>query len=281
MASKLFSNVILLALLRVGMSIQVSPTPAEAKAASPKAAASKLALVYTRGDPDASAKVAESISKAPAATQCSGATCSVYEDPHVEVFDGVQISLIAATDHSTGECGDKWLVRSDRISIQARYLEDKALPERNVFVRAIAVGGAFLEGNIVILGSLVDEVTWNGKPILEEEDSEFSFVSSGDRALLVKARRGANSSHAENPSVKNHGIDIEFPLGTSLVVNRLYDHVNFAITMSQRDSGQDGLCGNFNCIASDDNMGFLAERSSIDVLPSESLFMSPIGADDA
>merc|ERR1711879_813557 len=70
----------------------------------------------------------------------STGTCTVSEDPHVEVFDGAQVSLLraiallGATAASDSQAADKWLVKSDHVRIQARFAEDGSLANRNLFV---------------------------------------------------------------------------------------------------------------------------------------------------
>merc|ERR1719204_1209792 len=53
----------------------------------------------------------------PAPTPCTGATCSVLEDPHVVVFDGKQISLLTTqssirtdVESVADVAGDVWVV---------------------------------------------------------------------------------------------------------------------------------------------------------------------------
>jgi len=213
-------------------------------------------------------------------TPCVGGTCTISEDPHVEVFDGAQISLTKSShSHSLDEAidtqkygekgGDNWLVKSDLVSIQARYMENDNLPERNLFVRAIAVGGAFLKGNTLVIGSLEDQVTWNGGSILEDQSSIFSLEGNG---FFVKASRSANSSLVQDLSKTNPGVNVELPLGLSLVVNRLSRHVNVVIKMPQQEGGQDGICGNFNGVAADDAIEMSASRLNPQVPAEESLF---------
>jgi len=212
----------------------------------------------------------------------STGTCTISEDPHIEVFDGGQVSLLASSSsvETASVVGDQWLVRSGLVSIQARMANDDSLAERNLFVRAVAIGGAFLKGNTMVIGSLEDQVTWNGKPILQEDEVEIvrghleytSRFSVEEKEFFVKATRSANSSLVQDLSKTNRGLTIEMPLGLSLVVNRLKHHLNVAIKMPPQEGGQEGLCGNFNGIAGDDSMEMAAKRSSPKVLPSESLF---------
>lgn len=198
-------------------------------------------------------------------------TCSVSEDPHVNVFDGAEVSLLQdyTETNDMQEHGDKWLVKSSLISIQAQYRGDDQLPARSVFARAVAVGGAFLKGNVIVIGSLEDQITWNGGAILEEQSSMFE---AGDADFFVKANRSIHSSLVQDPSKENPGVNVELPLGVSLVVNRLHHHISVTIKMPPQEGGQDGICGNFNGIAVDDALELASERMDPSVSAEESLF---------
>lgn len=162
-----------------------------------------------------------------------------------------------------------WLVKSDRISIQARYKADDDLPERNLFVRAIAIGGSFLKGNTVVVGPLEDKITYSGLEILADQDSEFK-ISEGPE-FFVNATRGESSSLVQDLSQQHVGVNIELPLGLKLIVNRLHHHVNLAIKMPPQE-GQEGLCGNFNGFAADDAFELSEKRFDPKVQPQDSLF---------
>jgi len=212
---------------------------------------------------------------APSPTGCedNSGTCTVAEDPHIDVFDGAFISLLATSNLGNSmndeSAGDKWLVKSKYISIQARYMPNDELPDRNLFVRAIAVGGEFLKGNKMIIASLEEESKWNTQTILEKEDSTFIFQEEG---LVVDAVRSGHSLLVEDLSKENRGVTIKLPLGLTLIVNRLHKHVNVAIRMCAQEGGQEGLCGNFNGIASDDSWEMSSVRLDTNVRPAESLF---------
>lgn len=201
-------------------------------------------------------------------------TCTVSEDPHIEVFDGGHISLIAVNSpiRSSGEEGvtDKWLVRSGLVSIQARFVENADSPDRNMFVRAIAVSGAFLNGGTLVIGSHEDQITWNGSPVLVDEQSTFEFYAKG--IPLVKAVRGQNSCLVQDLSKRNPGVHVSLPLGVRLIVNRLQNYLNIAIQMTSQTDGQEGLCGNFNGVSSDDSLEFQQKRYDATVTASETLF---------
>jgi len=176
--------------------------------------------------------------------------------------------------HIVGDLGiaDHWLVKSENVSIQARYAADEDLPERNTFVRAVAVGGSFLGGNTIVIGALEDQITWNGAPILENQTSSFDFTGeSNDGAVGVRATRTLHSSLVQDPSTENPGVTFELPLNVSLIANRLRHHVNVLIKMKPQEGGQDGLCGNFNGLAADDALEFVSSRLG-PMGPEESLF---------
>ena len=64
-----------------------------------------------------------------------------------------------------------WLVKSAGVNFQARYKRDDSLEDKNLFVRSVALGGDFMKGNKLILSPLDDAVTYNGKEILQTEES--------------------------------------------------------------------------------------------------------------
>lgn len=207
------------------------------------------------------------------APPCDSATCEIFEDPHVQVFDGAQISLLTVhTSTKVGSdevVGDKWLVKSNLVSIQAKYMEDARLPNRNLFVRAIAIGGAFVQNHTIVIGSLEDTVTFDGAEILGHKHSSFA-IEEGD--FFLRATRSNHSALVQDLSKTNQGIDLELPMRVNLVANRLHHHVNIAIKMPPQEGGQDGLCGNFNGLAADDALELATKRFETNVQPAESLF---------
>jgi len=215
---------------------------------------------------------------------CAESTCAIADDPHVRVFDGKQISLLQADQKASmvnmmkgTEVADVWLVRGTTfnglsVDIQAKYMTNitqiKDAGEHAVFVRSLAVGGYFIQGNKLVIGPLVEHISWNGKPILLEEDSEFYLKG------LIHARRHFNSTLVEDMSIANPGINIQFPHGVKMTINRRAQYVNVAIRMPKLTGGQDGLCGNFNGDASDDSLEMIESRN-IEVQDSDSLFKRP------
>jgi hypothetical protein len=160
-------------------------------------------------------------------------------------------------------------VKTGQISIQARFAKVSDVPQKKSFMTAMAVGGAMIQNTIMIIPSLGHDITWNGQPILENQTSRFE-VRMDD--YFVKAQRSEHSALATDLSKESAGVEIELPLGLSLILNRLHGHVNAVIKMKQQDGSQEGLCGNFNGIGIDDSVELSSQRMSTFVLDDESLF---------
>ena len=153
--------------------------------------------------------------------------------------------------------GDVWLVQSPLVSIQARYLPDELLSEKNSYVKAIAVGGRFIRNATFIVGAYDGVVTWNGEAILEPQvlgrrksSRSMSTFSTFRIPDLVKARQSRSGV-----------VVAELPLGVNMTISRKRRHVDVVITMPPLEGGQEGLCGNFNGLAGDDSLGLVEDRS--------------------
>jgi len=207
-------------------------------------------------------------------------SCTIAADPHVTVFDGQTISLMQAklealADGKTysklwdivnlkdGETQDVWVVQGKAadgksVNIQARYARDDTMPERPLFVKSLAIGGDFIDNNLLVIRGLQDDITWttpDGKSskILEDQKSKFKVQG------LLKAKRGMHMKLVEDPSQENPGVEIKTRKGVRLLVNRQEHYVNVVVTMPALES-QDGLCGNFNGNSDDDSLEMIAER---------------------
>lgn len=210
-------------------------------------------------------------------------TCSVLEGPHIELFQKPGVSMLAVMTsrakqsqrrlrvHSNKSRSDNayqegWLVKSGHVSIQGHFVQYDESPELTRFaLRAIAIGGDFLEGNSLVIGSFADQITWNGRPILEEKTSSFEIH---DEMFLLSARRGLHSSLVGDLTRENPGVNIDLPLGVSLIVNRMLNHINVAIKMPPQVGGEDGLCGQI----SPSVVGETLQLLDLNVAPGDSLF---------
>lgn len=203
------------------------------------------------------------------------ASCTIVDDPHITVFDKAQVSLLslgrghgARLTNDDPVLGDVWLVQSRFVSIQARYLPDATLSEKNSYVKAIAVGGPFIRNATLIVGAYDAAVTWNGQAILEPQvlgrrasSRSMSTFSTFQIPDLVKARQSRSGV-----------VVAELPLGVNMTISRKRRHVDVVITMPPLEGGQEGLCGNFNGLAGDDSLGLVEDRSDPRVPLEFSLF---------
>merc|ERR1719336_527959 len=190
--------------------------------------------------------------------------CLLWGDPHVETFDH-------GFPNFYGE-GEFWVVKSSMVWIQARYL---ATPFTNGLsaTHQIAVGGEFLSGHKIVVGPMENgQIAMDGIPILTSFPSQFS-----DPALGVTLSYNGEGKLVDNAQghLDKHIVHMELPLGVHLQVMRWANHLNIRITMTPREGGQDGSCGNFNGNAVDDSTAAIKGRIGQRVAPEELLFNVP------
>lgn len=236
--------------------------------------------VSTPKDPqeDVGAKLVATSSQAgmtPASSSSaiSKATCTVWGDPHITVFDNQvnalgfsQLSLLQndiPPDVDTFRAGDCWLVRSEPVKIQGRYNTVDISHYKKPFLRALAIGGPFLMGNTLVIGT--HSVFWNHQEILPEPGTSFQVKN------LLTAKYMATPP-VQDPRRTSPGISVKLPLDVSLLVNRHKNGLGIAITMPQLPGGQDGQCGNYNGERADDTAALIADRLGSKIREDELLF---------
>jgi len=203
---------------------------------------------------------------------CPGSsTCTIVDDPHITVFDKAQVSLLSLgpmrgtrSFKQESRFGDIWLVKNKFVSIQAQYLPDEALAEKNLYVRAIAVGGPFVHGSKLIVGALDDAVTWDGSAVLEPPASRRGSATGISRFEVAGLLKASQSFDGQ--------VVAELPMNVTVTVRRKRAHVNVFIQMPPLEGGQEGMCGNFNGHAGDDSLELLEGRSDLRVEPQASMF---------
>jgi hypothetical protein len=166
--------------------------------------------------------------------------------------------------------GEYWIVKSDTVSIQARYLPTPMTHGLSV-TKEVAISGPFIKGHKLRVNART--ATWDGKPILTGFPSKWSgypgvqisYDSQG--SVLQKGRAGKPL----------HIVHVTLPLGVSLQINRWTeasegDYINIKLTMPKQPN-QDGHCGNFNGNTEDDDRVAIRSRvGKTGVAPGELLF---------
>mmetsp|Transcript_54551 Transcript_54551/g.100982 ORF Transcript_54551/g.100982 Transcript_54551/m.100982 type:complete len:962 (+) Transcript_54551:64-2949(+) len=193
-------------------------------------------------------------------TECKGADCTFWGDPHIHSFDKMSFD--------DPREGDMWLVKSHKVYIQGRFGHAKQV--QRSFLKGIAIGGPFLFGNTLTLTAGEGYVFWNKHKILEESSTDFETTMENGK--LVRASYRNAVPNINDPNRTTHGIDVTLPDGVRLIIDRFQTWLGLRISLQHPLKEQDGICGNFNNVTHDDSVKALANRMDAMVLPSESLF---------
>jgi len=182
------------------------------------------------------------------------ATCVIWGDPHVITFDLQQKRLRQhpqreaffrtrgwrSDEKTVVEAGTFWLVRHDKVQIQGKY-EHMLGNEAVTSLTEIAVGGPFLEGNVLVLQPLNGKTTYNGQEILPAGEMPSSFSTDFVSAFYHKA------AELVKDGTHGPGVDISLPMGVKLTVNRWKTSMAVAIKLKgPLPGGQGGQCGDFD-----------------------------------
>eukprot|EP00440_Ansanella_granifera_P042361 gb/GFBE01045926.1/.p1 GENE.gb/GFBE01045926.1/~~gb/GFBE01045926.1/.p1 ORF type:complete len:541 (+),score=110.19 gb/GFBE01045926.1/:1-1623(+) len=196
-------------------------------------------------------------------------TCTIWGDPHIDVFDNGLFGRDKLEPLGIYTSGDYWLVKSEVVQMQARYGTTIFTPSGQSALLKLAVSGPFLQNHTLIIEPMDDGgvVTWDGEPILTEMPSE--FVQPFTRIRFMEGEKHIDDVLKGYP-VKL--IQAYFTRNVVLTVNRWPKHIDAIIQMPQQLGGQDGHCGNFDFNVSDDTKELILARVGAAVPAEESLF---------
>jgi len=155
-------------------------------------------------------------------------------------------------DINAFELGDCWLVKSSKVKIQGRYNVVASSNYKKPFLRAVAIGGSFLQNNSLVIG--MNSTLWNDEEILAKPHTSFSVKN------LISASYDAHTPLVQDKRRVSPGVDLKLPLGVKLLVNRHKNGLGLAITMPKVEGGQEGQCGNYNGQKADDTAELISGR---------------------
>jgi len=192
--------------------------------------------------------------------------CTLWGDPHIRTFDHIRSDYYSP--------GEFWVVKSKYVWIQARYLPTKVTSGLGV-TKAIAVGGPVLKGHKLFV--TVRSATWDTTPILTGFPSDYTVpglldMHYNNNGQLLQAGRSGKPLHIVHIKIEDGS-----PEGLKIQVNRWMeptegDYMNVKINMHKQPD-QDGHCGNFNGIPTDDDrIQVRARVGKTGVEPAQMLF---------
>jgi len=235
-------------------------------------------------------------------TKDLGLSCDFWGDPHISGFDDAgfgflsekagALMLLKSFDGGLGTKsvipldaltqravrnghhdlreGDMWLVKSEHVKIQGRF--GLAKDNRHSFLKAVAIGGSFLQGNTMRLGTNEGLSLWNNRPILQVVNS--TFLRHLDESLVLAKYHNA-VQHVRDHCRTTAGVEVSLPHGIKVLLNRFDTWLGLRIHMERASGGQDGECGNFNGRPDDDSLESIEDRMDLRVGDDESLFSIP------
>lgn len=190
--------------------------------------------------------------------------CVLWGDPHIRTFDKSRLVFYSE--------GDFWVVKSPRIHIQGRFQATDWTRKNDKTdyssMTSIIVGGSFLNHKIEVQ-SMLGKIYCDGREILENFGDTYCggghIVYNGQGALVDQAMA----------FLPHKVVHIYLPDQVQIQVNRWPNFINAKIIMPKQDI-QDGVCGNFNGVSTDDMGKSLHNRFGHGVPRYELMFASPI-----
>jgi hypothetical protein len=165
-------------------------------------------------------------------------------------------------------------VKSKNVWIQGRYLPTKVTSGLGV-TKAIAVGGPFLKGHKLFV--TVRDAQWDAQPVLTGFPSDFTVPGLVDMhynnvGQLLQAGRSGKPLHIVHVKLEDGS-----PEGIQIQINWWMepaegDYMNVILNMHKQPD-QDGHCGNFNGVPTDDDrIQVRARVGKTGVEPAQMLF---------
>eukprot|EP00933_Yihiella_yeosuensis_P019513 TRINITY_DN157_c0_g1_i1.p1 TRINITY_DN157_c0_g1~~TRINITY_DN157_c0_g1_i1.p1 ORF type:complete len:540 (+),score=89.10 TRINITY_DN157_c0_g1_i1:89-1708(+) len=202
------------------------------------------------------------------------ATCTIWGDPHIDVFDSGLFGAEKLPPVDIFSSGDYWLVKNQDVRIQGRYGTTQFTVDGQSALVGLAITGSFLQGHKLIIEPMDDggKVTWDGEEILSNFPSEFlqkGFV----RIKFKEGKKHIDKVLSGYPVKLLHAF---MPNNVQIMVNRWPKHIDAVIRMPQQRGGQDGHCGNYNMNPDDDSRDQILSRMGSLTSDCDSIFKTKI-----
>jgi hypothetical protein len=198
------------------------------------------------------------------------ASCTIWGDPHINVFDSGLFGLPKVAPVGMYTTGDYWLVQNTHVEIQGWYGVTVYTPSGQSALVGLAVGGTFLKNHTLIIEPTDDGglITWDGTEILSTFPSTFTIPR------LINVSYTPGTKHIDDVEIGYAVklLTVLLPSTVQLTVNRWPKHIDVIIQMPQLVDGQDGHCGNFNLDVDDDTTELIMQRIGSPVASGDLLF---------
>jgi len=189
--------------------------------------------------------------------------CKLWGDPHILTFDRGLPNFYAN--------GEFWLVKSPKVHIQGRFLGTEYTAGLSC-TNKIIIGGPFLQGHMIAVGTLQSgqkDLTVDGQPVLTSFPSSFTLGTLAE--LTYNGEGEIVDPNGEDRRWEKHIVHMRLPEGVYVTVYRWLNYIDVKIEMPPQAT-QDGICGNFNRDAADDQTASITERVGALVPSKELLF---------